>query len=122
MLINCTNHPYKIWNEPQRKGALEYGEVIDIPFPVIEPEYTGAKIRDIVTEYADRIKAYDPDAVLVAGEYTFAFMLVDKLLKDNIKVVCSCSKRVTTEIKKDDGTNEKSSVFLFEGFREYEYY
>lgn len=122
MLINCTNHPYEIWNEPQRKGALEYGEVIDVPFPAIEPTYTGEEIREIVTEYANKIKAYRPDAVVVAGEYTFAFMLVDKLLSDGIKVVCSCSKRVTTEIKKEDGTNEKSSVFMFEQFREYEYY
>ena len=40
MLINCTNHPYDIWNEPQRKGAAIYGEVLDMPFPVIEPDYT----------------------------------------------------------------------------------
>ena len=122
MLINCTNHPYDIWNEPQRKGAAIYGEVLDMPFPVIEPDYTCDKIREIVTEYAAKIKEYEPDAVLVAGEYTFAFMLVDKLLSDGVKVVCSCSKRVTKEIKKEDGTNEKSSIFMFERFREYEYY
>ena len=59
---------------------------------------------------------------MVAGELTFAFMLVDKLLSDGIKVVCSCSRRMTVEVKKDDGTNEKQSVFLFEGFREYTRY
>jgi len=60
-----------------------------------------------------------PEAVLVAGEFTFAFMLTDKLLSDGIKVVCTCSRRVTTEVKRPDGTNEKKVSFLFEGFREY---
>lgn len=58
----------------------------------------------------------------MAGEFTFAFMLVDKLLQDGIRVMCSCSRRMTVEVKKDDGTNEKKSVFLFEGFRDYERY
>ena len=122
MLINCTNHPYDIWNEPQRNKARDYGKVVDVPFPVIEPTFTASDIRDIVTQYAIKIEEYNPDAVLVAGEYSFSFMLVDKLLRDGVKVLCSCSKRITKEIKKEDGTNEKSSVFLFEQFREYEYY
>ena len=116
MLINCTNHPYEIWNEPQREGAKEYGEVVDIPFPEINPKSNSADIRKLVKEYAERIETKNPDAVLVAGEFTFVFMLVDKLLSDGVTVLSSCSSRITKEVMKDDGSNEKQSVFLFERF------
>ena len=119
MLINCTNHPYEIWNDAQRKAAAVYGEVLDIPFPQIDPKWTTQDLRKLTENYSQKIKAYAPAAVMVAGEFTFAFMLVDKLLRDGIKVICSCSRRMTVETKKDDGTSEKQSVFLFEGFREY---
>lgn len=122
MLINCTNHPYEIWNEPQRKAAAAYGEVLDIPFPQIDPKWTPQDLRKLTEDYCKKIKSHAPACVMVAGEFTFAFMLVDKLLSDGIKVVCSCSRRMTVEIKKEDGTNEKQSVFLFEGFREYTRY
>lgn len=122
MLINCTNHPYEIWNEAQRKASTAYGEVLDIPFPQIDPKWTIQDLRKLTEEYSAKIQAHAPDCVMVAGEFTFAFMLVDKLLSDGIKVVCSCSRRMTVEVKKDDGTNEKQSVFLFEGFREYTRY
>ena len=122
MLINCTNHPYEIWNDAQRKAAATYGQVLDIPFPQIDPKWTTEELRKLTEEYCEKIEAYAPVAVMVAGEFTFAFMLVDKLLRDGIKVICSCSRRMTVEVKKDDGTNEKQSVFLFEGFREYTRY
>ena len=122
MLINCTNHPYEIWNDAQRKAAAAYGEVLDISFPQVDPKWTTQDLRKLTEEYSEKIKSHAPDCVMVAGEFTFAFMLVDKLLSDGLKVVCSCSRRMTVEVKKDDGTNEKQSVFLFEGFREYTRY
>lgn len=122
MLINCTNHPYEIWNEPQREAAKRYGEVADLPFPPIDPSAEPEQLRALATEYAAKIEAQQPEAVLVAGEFTFAFMLVDKLLRDGVTVLSSCSKRVTEEVKNPDGTNEKKSVFLFERFRKYTYY
>lgn len=122
MLINCTNHPYEIWNDPQREAARAYGEVKDLPFPAVSPEADSDELRAMTDEYAERIEKQKPDAVLVAGEFTFAFMLVDKLLQDGVKVLSSCSKRVTQEVKREDGTNEKKSVFLFERFRDYAYY
>lgn len=122
MLINCTNHPYEIWNDAQRKAAETYGRVVDLPFPQINPQYTAEDLRKLTDEYSEKIELQSPDAVLVAGEFTFAFMLVDKLLRDGIRVLCTCSRRMTFERKNNDGTNEKKSVFLFEGFREYERY
>ncbi|MBR4581649.1 MAG: hypothetical protein IKO32_10490 [Lachnospiraceae bacterium] len=122
MLINCTNHPYEIWNDAQRKAAELFGEVYDFPFPAIEPTADSSMLREIAASYAGQIEALSPAAVLVAGEYTFAFMLVDKLLSDGVKVLATCSKRITKEVIKPDGTNEKTAVFSFECFREYEYF
>lgn len=122
MLINCTNHPYEIWSEAQREAAREYGDVLDLPFPAILPEYTSDDLRRLAEEYSAKIEAYHPNAVMVAGEFTFMFMLVDKLLCDGVKVICTCSRRQTTERKKSDGSNEKISLFVFERFREYERY
>ena len=122
MLINCTNHPYEIWNEPQRKAAGVYGEVVDLPFPQIAPEATLEEIREIVNRYAVEIESKKPEAVLAAGEFTCLFMLVDRLLMDGVEVLCTCSRRITEEEKKPDGSNEKKTHFYFEGFRRYEYY
>ena len=122
MLINCTNHPYEIWNEPQCKAASVYGEVVDLPFPPIEPFWSPEQLRQLARETAQKIEGKDPEAVLVAGEFTFVFMLVDKLLADGVTVLSTCSKRITTGVKKPDGTNEKKSVFAFECFRKYERY
>lgn len=122
MLINCTNHPYEIWNTAQREAAAFYGEVTDIPFPDVDPHAGCDELRKTALEYAQKIEALQPKAVLVAGEFTFTFMLVDKLLKDGVTVLSTCSKRITTEEKKPDGTNEKKAVFLFECFRPYAYF
>lgn len=122
MLINCTNHPYEIWNEPQRKASRVYGEVVDLPFPQIDPAATPEEIRGIVDRYVDEIETRKPEAVLAAGEFTCLFMLVDRLLRDGVEVLCTCSRRITEEEKKPDGSNEKKTHFYFEGFRRYEHY
>lgn len=122
MLINCTNHPYEIWNVKQREAAKEYDHVVDLPFPAIEPDDSSDRLRELVEAFAGQIEMMHPDAVLVAGEYLFTFMLVDRLLMKGTYVVCSRSRRITKEIKKEDGTNEKTAIFDFEGFYPYEYY
>ena len=123
MLLNCTNHPYDIWSESMKEAAeRQYGEVVDLLFPKIDPAWRDAEIRREVDRYVSRIHTFQADAVLAAGEFTFLFMLVDKLLADGTEVICSCSERKTEEIKKPDGSNEKKSVFFFECFRPYTRY
>ena len=123
MLLNCTNHPREIWNEPLKKAAEKlYGEIVDLPFPCVSPAWSERDLRREVAAYAAEIEAFQADAVLAAGEFTFLFMLVDKLLADGVNVICSCSERNTVEVKNADGSNEKKSVFLFEGFRPYARY
>ena len=85
MLLNCTNHPYSIWTDRQREAAAcQYGEVVDLPLPQIGPLWDSDRIRSEVDAYASRIESFQADAVLAAGEFTFIFMLVDKLLEDGV--------------------------------------
>ena len=114
MLINCSNHPSRLWGPPQRKAASQYGEIVDIPFPQVDPRLDEAGLRRLVGDFAARIEALNADAVFLAGEFTFLFMLVDKLLKDGENVICACSRRETEEALRADGATEKRSVFVFE--------
>lgn len=122
MLINCSNHPSRMWGPSQREAARVYGEIVDIPFPQVDPRLDEEGIRKLVGDYAARIEAVRADAVFLAGEFTFLFMLVDKLLKDGENVICACAKRETKEILRPNGVTEKQAVFVFERFRKYGYY
>lgn len=122
MLINCSNHPSRLWSAPQREAAGIYGEIMDLPFPQVEPRLATEELRPLVRAYAEKIERLEPDAVFLAGEYTFLFMLADKLLKDGVLVLCACSGRNTEETVREDGSVEKRAVFVFERFREYSHY
>ena len=122
MLINCCNHPSCLWSAPQREAARTYGEIVDLPFPQVEPRLATEELRPLVRAYAEKIEHLEPDAVFLAGEYTFLFMLADKLLRDGVPVLCACSRRNTEEAVREDGSVEKRAVCVFERFREYSYY
>ena len=122
MLINCTNHPLDMWGEAQIEAAKCYGEVVDLPFPRVDPAWSVEELRRQADSIADRLEAQKPDAVLAAGEFTLLFMLVDRLLSDGVKVICTCSRRIADAEMRSDGSIEKKSVFTFETFREYAYY
>ncbi len=122
MLVNCSNHPSRLWTAAQREAAKAYGEILDIPFPQVDPCLDTEDIRPLVLEYAEKIEHLKADAVFLAGEFTFLFMLVDKLLKDGVRVLCACARRDTEESVRLDGSIEKRSSFVFERFREYRHY
>ena len=105
-----------------REAAGNYGEVVDLPYPQIDPLMTPDELRATVDTTFDRILALGGDTVLAAGEFTSLFMLVDRLLQAGIKVLSACSRRETEETLQSDGSNVKTAVFRFEQFRTYEYY
>ena len=35
--VNFTNHPSAQWSDRQRREALKYGNIQDIPFPDVDP-------------------------------------------------------------------------------------
>lgn len=117
--INISNHPSDKWDEKQRNAALEYGSIVDIPFPEIDTNDSTEKLALLADEYLGKIKAIaSPYSAVVhlMGEQTFCFSLLTRLQKAGYRCVASTTKRIVQEI----GNNERCVVFSFEKFREYE--
>ena len=123
MLINLSNHPQLKWDKKQLTTAIkQYGSILDMSFPNIDPQLSSDGVRKIVIEYYTRLTnifdecANTPfvDAVHIQGEFTFVFQLVTMLKKSNIPCVASTSNRNVV----DDG-DKKIIEFNFVQFREY---
>ena len=117
MFINLTNHPSSGWNKEQLEAARHYGEIVELPFPIIKPTFTKNDILHLVKDSTDVIMGIkDVDTVVhVMGEMTFTHALVSRLKAQGIRCVASTTERhVRMEA---DGT--KVSEFRFVQFREY---
>lgn len=112
--VNFSNHPSGKWDNAQREAALEYGEIIDVPFPSVDPDLGERDIDSLSDKYVREITEYDPVAVMCQGEFTLCFSVTQKLQALGIKVLSACSKR---DVIEKDG--KRISVFRFVKFREY---
>ena len=119
MFINLSNHPSDKWSIKQTECAKAYGELVDMPFPKIDPYGTDEYINGLVQEYFEKIVAYDTCVVMVQGEYLFTYRLVCKLKEAGIKVLAGCSERRTIEYVDENGFTDRRSEFEFVDFKEY---
>ena len=110
-MINFTNHPYDMWDERQKETASMYGDIKEIPFPPVDPTYTEEQLDTMAGEYKEKILELNDKVVLLQGEFTLSFRLVN-LLKKSLDVVAACSKR-------NDGKYHKEMLFEFVQFRRY---
>ena len=122
MLINLSNHPAFQWSEPQIKIACQqFGQVIDLPFPAIDPGADTDAIAILAEQYEVKIKKTlaaentGTFAVHLMGELTFCFALVSRLQKAGITCLASTTRRETVE----NNNGSKTSKFEFVRFREY---
>lgn len=120
MLLNLSNHPFESWSEKQVLAAKSsYGEIINLPFPPVDPVATSEEVAQLALQYKDIIKnlcvGNASPTIHLMGEMTFSFLLASLLLKEGINVVCSTTKRIAQE----DGFGKKVSQFEFVQFREY---
>ncbi len=118
MFVNFTNHPSSNWDKDQIKAASEYGEILDIPFPEVDPEAGEEDIKRLAKECVDKIMTAKPDCVLCQGEFCLSFIVINALKAAGCKVVAACSKRVVEE-SVVDGKTVRVSHFRFVKFREY---
>ena len=80
MFINLTNHPSENWNEGQLAAARQYGEIIDIHFPNLEPSFTSSKINSLTDSTVNTITELSKDiTVHIMGKTTFTFAVVTRL-------------------------------------------
>lgn len=119
MFINLSNHPSSLWSESQLNEAKQYGEVVDLPFPLISPYVSEEDLAGLVNEYRQRVLSFGKPVVMLQGEYVFTYRLVKQLKEAGLSVLASCTDRKTVEKQEADGTTTKTSVFEFVGFRAY---
>lgn len=117
MLVNISNHPSTKWGKAQLKKASKFGEVVDYPFPDINPEFSTNQIKHLAEKTtANLMSLYGRDFTAhVMGELTFTHALVCNLQRQSIICVTSTTKRNVQEVQ--DGA--KVSHFEFVSFREY---
>ena len=118
MFINHTNHLSQYWSHAQLTAACEYGDILDLPFPSVDPQVSSSEVLELAQEYAGRIIALHPSAVLCQGEFVYCHALVERLLAAGITVLAATSERVVEEFYQN-GINEKRIDFQFVQFREY---
>lgn len=111
ILVNLSNHPSSAWSEEQ-KGSFE---IIDLPFPQVDPDGDADYIESLANEYLQKIIEIGRDSsVHIMGEFNFCYCLINKLKDLGIRCLASCTKRDTVE---ENGV--KISKFKFVQFREY---
>jgi hypothetical protein len=121
MLINLSNHPSDQWGVHQKETAInEFGDIVDIDFPVIDPEWDIKQISELAYEFYSKIdksiinNKKDSTVVHLMGEVTFCFRMANMLRKAGIRCVASTTRR---NVQIEDGV--KKSIFVFVKFREY---
>jgi hypothetical protein len=119
MLVNLSNHPSVQWDSEQLEAAAEFGEILDLGFPFIDPSWNEVEISELADNYAKICLAMFSDqrkdcVVHIMGEMTFCFYIVSYLEKRGIKCIASTAARESL----NDGSL-KLSEFRFIRFRQY---
>ena len=118
LFINLSNHPSSQWEEKQINAALQFGEIIDLQFPQVEPNDNNQQIDLLADEYVLKIENMAKGAfvtVHIMGELTFVYAIVSKLKQSGIECYASTSERNVVE----NNNGLKTSIFKFVNFRRY---
>ena len=119
IFLNHTNHPSEKWSPEQIAAAKIFGEIQDLPFPNIPPQFSEEEIKKIVAENLKKILSFEPTAVLCQGEFNYTFAMVSELKKNKIPVFAATSERIVSTVIQDDGSSKSVSTFRFVKFRNY---
>lgn len=119
IFINHTNHPSEKWSAAQRQAAEAFGEIVDVPFPAIPPEWDEHQVAKLAASEAEELLAEHPAAVLVQGEFTYTYALIEHLRAAGIPALAACSRREAVETVAPDGSTVRTSTFRFLRFRRY---
>ena len=117
MFLNFTNHPAAGWSAEQRRAALAYGVILDLPFPDVPPKCSTAEVAVLADAWAARILAMHPDCVLCQGEMTLTARVVQLLREHPVVAACSC--RCAADWTDAAGCTHRRAEFRFVRFREY---
>lgn len=119
IFLNHTNHPSDKWSKEQINAAEKFGEITDLPFPAIPPEFGKEEVAEKVDENLKKILELEPAAVLCQGEFNYTFAMVSRLKKNKIPVFAATSERMVSSVIQEDGSSRTVSTFRFVRFRDY---
>ena len=77
----------------------------------IDPEMSGLERDDKALEIVDDVVKKKADSVWIQGESVMVYKVVKRLEYRNIPAFASTTKREAIEVRKEDGSIEKKSVF-----------
>jgi len=116
MFFNISNHPTSQWGKKQLEEAQKFGEVVDVPFPNVDPHINDVEMENLAKTFCQSnpeiINASAEDVFHVMGETGFIFALV--VLLGRQRCVHSTTQRKSLE---KDGV--KTSIFEFVQFRRF---
>ena len=119
MFINLSNHPSSRWSREQTEAAKQYGDIIDLPFPQVDPNGDEAYIAHLAENYCRKVTSLangNPVAVHLMGEMTLTFALARLLKEAGIPCMAATTERVVMENEPE----VKTAIFRFIRFRKYE--
>jgi hypothetical protein len=117
-LLNLSNHPHQNWTSAQLAAAnTKFAQVIDIPFPAVDPQWDSKGIhraslslaKGIIDKYSET-----EFAIHLMGEQNMSFILLQLLLTRGYSCLASTSARIVEEKE-----GQKIVRFQFQNFREY---
>lgn len=79
MFINFSNHPSAGWSAEQTAAAIEFGDIVDLPFPNVPAGADTAAVSELADEYCAKILPLRADVVLVQGEMSLLFAVAGRL-------------------------------------------
>ena len=118
MLLNLSNHPSSNWGIEQKDAAIkQFGGIVDMPFPLIDPEASLESVQGLAEEMYERIIALKLSelSLHVMGELTFCYALLKILEHTGITAYASTTQREV--LVNESGV--KTSIFRFFKFRPY---
>lgn len=118
MFINLSNHPFATWSSSQLSVAREYGELVEIAFPNINPESSTTEVQMMAITCVTNILEHYPTenlTVHIMGEMTFSYQVIRKLKEAGVRCVASTTERIVEETE----DHRKLVQFSFVQFREY---
>jgi hypothetical protein len=119
MFINISNHPASKWGDKQINHAYSIGrceEIVDIPFPNVDPTYTRNIVEDIADSLIKKLPLDKMPIIHIMGEMTLTYNVIKR-----IKEIDSCILIVasTTERNVVERDGKKIVEFNFIQFRAY---
>jgi len=116
ILLNFSNKHTSTWSNSQLKLAKkQFGELVNLDFPIIEPTMSKEDVQMIATTSIEQIFILNPKAVHILGEGSFTVVIVQLLMSFGIPCVESTFEK-NLGISK---TGEKEVKYTFSQFREY---